>query len=503
MKLVILTFLILGLSLLSFPQSAAVSGSAVDLQLPDSPTAKVLREWFAAFNSGDPQRLRKFVDTRLSANAFRYQYPAEKFIAIFAKLYEQSGGLEIVKVLPHQPPQPFAVVAKSKRGDHYIRVLAGLDTVETNKLFGMGFERAESPDTKKIGEIENPMSETEMISTINRRLDQLAASGDLSGVVLLSKDDKVLIERAFGLSDREAKLPNTLDTKYHLASVGKMFTAVAIAQLVKAGKLSFDDTVAKVFPNYPNKEVAGEITIRQLLTHSAGMGTFFQSPGFVKGRTYANSTAEVDVYKDEKLFFKPGTSWRYSNVGYSLLGAIIERLTGKTYLEYIRENIFEPFGMSNTYNNSPGRPAPNSSVFYEQSDDDPLGTEPFIPDRELAGGTGTGFGGGFSTARDMFLFLRAYRTGKLLGSQMTDAMFSDKVSTSPKGNQFYDYGIFETESNGEIVRGHSGGSRVDVQMLWNSGYTVIVLTNQVPPVASAISGEIVKFLTKQNALRGK
>jgi CubicO group peptidase (beta-lactamase class C family) len=103
----------------------------------------------------------------------------------------------------------------------------------------------------------------------------------------------------------------------------------------------------------------------------------------------------------------------------------------------------------------------------------------------------------------MFRFLRAYRTGKLLGEQMTESMVSYKVNTGPKGTQRDAYGVFETDSNGEIVRGHSGGSRVDVQMLWNSGYTVIVMTNQTPPVANTISGDIVNFITRQNSLHKK
>jgi CubicO group peptidase (beta-lactamase class C family) len=463
----------------------------------------ILREWFAAVNSGDSGQIRKFVDSRFGANAFRYQQSADQYAALFNKLYTQSGGLEIVTVYPQQPPQPIVVLAKSKRRDRYVRVLAGLDGSEEGKLFGMGVERAQSPTAKKLGDIAQPLSESEIVATINRHLDELAAAGDLSGVVLIARNDKVLVERAFGLADREAKIPNTLDTKFGLASVGKMFTAVAIAQFVKAGKLSFDDTVEKVLPDYPNKDVASRITIKQLLTHSAGMGTFFESPGYVKVKEYLNSAAEIEVYKDEKLFFEPGTKWRYSNAGYSLLAAIVERLSGKTYLEYIRENIFKPLGMRDTYTNSPGKPAPNSSVFYTQSDSDPLGLEPYTPNRNLAAGMANGFGGCCSTAGDMFRFLRAYRTGKLLGEQMTESMVSYKVNTGPKGTQRDAYGIFETDSNGELVRGHSGGSRVDVQMLWNSGYTVIVMTNQTPPVANTISGDIVNFITRQNSLHKK
>jgi CubicO group peptidase (beta-lactamase class C family) len=342
-----------------------------------------------------------------------------------------------------------------------------------------------------------------MIAAIRERLEKRATDGEFSGVVLVAHHDKILLESSYGFADREAKIPNTLETRFHLASAGKMFTAVAIAQLVSKGKLSYTDTVAKILPDYPNREVAEKVTVHQLLTHSAGLGTFFESPGFVPGRKYSNATEEMAVYKDEKLFFEPGTRWRYSNAGFSLLGAIIERLSGKTYLEYVRENIFRPLKMKDTYSNVNGETDPHTSVFYTQSPTDPLGVEPYVPNRGLGASQGSGFGGGFSTAGDLFKFVRALRTNRLLGEKLTQQMISSAVNQDERGTWRSGYGIVESVLNGETIRGHSGGSRTDVEMLWNSDYTVIAQSNAFPLSVNVLSNEIIDFITTQNALRNK
>ena len=462
-----------------------------------------MRQWFAVIQSGEEQEIKSFVEGHFSSNAFRRQQSAAEYVALFRKLHEQSGGLDVVRVSPGGGDQPISVIARSRRGQHYALIRAGLDTEEKGKLAGLGADKAADPDAPRLSYTTQPLSEAEAIAAIRRDLDRRAAAGDFSGVALIARDDEILVLRAYGYADREAKIPNTRDTKFHLASVGKMFTAVAIAQLVRAGKLSFTDTIAKVLPDYPNKEVAGKVTIHQLLTHTAGFGTFFESPGFVRGKTYRNSTEEIAVYQDEQLFSPPGTRWRYSNAGYSLLGAIVERLSGKPYLEYVRENIFRPLGMRDTYINPGGRGARKISVFYTQSPLDPLGLEPYVADRTLSGAQPTGFGGGFSTAPDMLKFLRAYRTGKLLGDEMTLKVAQGKFDLDDKGARRWAYGMSESVVNGETVRGHQGGSRADVQMLWESGYTVIVLLNAIPPPVNAISNDITAFITSQRAMRRK
>ncbi len=115
---------------------------------------------------------------------------------------------------------------------------------------------------------------SEVGRTIQSYLDSLGAESGVSGAVMVAKDGQPIASKVAGLANRETKTPNTLETKFNLGSMNKMFTAVAIAQLAQKGRLKFDDTIAKVWPDYPNKEVGEKVTIHQLLTHTSGMGSY-------------------------------------------------------------------------------------------------------------------------------------------------------------------------------------------------------------------------------------
>jgi CubicO group peptidase (beta-lactamase class C family) len=472
----------------------AIYGQTGKVGLPDTTLGEIAREWFQIVEAGKPDEIERFVNARMSARARRNQPDAAR---LFRRIHEQSGGLEIVQVTPPAGEYPMSILARSRRGEHFVRVSIGLDATEKDKLTEVDISKTMNPATPKLCEIDESLSEPAMIARIKKEIERRVSVGDFSGVVLIAKDDRVLLETAHGFADVENKILNSPNTKFHLASVGKMFTAVAIAQLVKAGKISYDDSVAKLLTDYPNQEIARKITVRQLLTHTAGMGTFFWSPGYDANRTFRNASEETAVYKDEKLVFEPGARWRYSNAGFSLLGAIIERISGKTYLEYVRANIFKPLGMRDTDTNEPGETAANAAVLYEQAPADPLGIEPFAPNRKIQSSHAAGFGDGSATARDLFRFARAYRTGKLLDAATIEQIAAGKVSDHGKNASRWGYGIQEKIVNNSVVRGHSGGGRTDVQTLWASGYTVIVQTNKIPPSANVLSNEIIAFLTKQ------
>jgi CubicO group peptidase (beta-lactamase class C family) len=498
------------LAICLFSASSFAQNSKADL--PDTNLGKIVREWLATVENGKPAEIENFVETRFSAAARKNQPNAA---AYFRKLHEQSGGLQVLSVTPPTGEHPMYLQVKSKRGNYFASVIAGSDRAESSKLAGIGITRIEDPNRKKWSANGKTLSEAEMIAAVKAEAERRAGENQFSGVVLLAKDDRVLLHRAYGLADREAKIPNRLETKFHLASVGKMFTAAAIAQLVNAGKLRFDDPVGKILPDFPNEEMK-KITVHQLLTHTAGMGTFFESPGLERGRVYRNATEEIEVYKNEKLFFEPGARWRYSNAGYSLLGAIIEKISGKTYHEYVRENIFEPLGMKNKPAIEKTAKTNLISTLYTQSDDDPLGLEPFRPVKGIVDSTSTGFGGGYLSAESLFRFARALASGKLLGAVMTRNLLEPKVNRSPTTEQ--GYGNISRTINGQRVVGHTGGGRADVEIIKSAGrrvyptdsgsaadvenadYFVVVLTNATPPTASAFATEIIEFLTSQPSI---
>ena len=176
----------------------------------------------------------------------------------------------------------------------------------------------------------------------------LAKQDKFSGVVLIAKDGKPVFEKAYGLANKAKNIPNNTETRFNLGSMNKMFTAVAIAQLAEAGKLSFDDTVGKHLPDYPNKDVANKVTIHQLLTHTSGLGSYWNAKFEAKKATIKSVSDYLALFADEPLKLEPGKRFQYSNSGFIVLGAIIEKVSGQSYYDYVREHIYKPAGMKNT-----------------------------------------------------------------------------------------------------------------------------------------------------------
>jgi D-alanyl-D-alanine carboxypeptidase len=151
------------------------------------------------------------------------------------------------------------------------------------------------------------------------------------------------------MADRERPIANNPETAFNLGSINKVFTQIAILQLGAAGKLDLDSTLATYWPDYPNRQVAGKITIRQLMRHTSGIGgNIFGPPASGKRNDIRTLNDYLPLFVDQPLAFEPGTRNAYSNAGYVLLGLLIQRLSGEDYYTYVREHIFKPAGMTHT-----------------------------------------------------------------------------------------------------------------------------------------------------------
>jgi CubicO group peptidase (beta-lactamase class C family) len=178
-------------------------------------------------------------------------------------------------------------------------------------------------------------------------MDRITADDLFSGVVLVAKSNRILFEKAYGMSDKNQNRFNNIDTKFNTGSIAKMFTAVAIAQLVEQGKLSFDDTIEKHTDGFPN-EIARKITIKHLLTHTSGLGDIF-TPAYMTHKDEVDTIAGFMPYIiNQPLRFEPGEQHQYSNAGFIVLGNIIEKAANENYYDYIRKHIAEPLGMYDT-----------------------------------------------------------------------------------------------------------------------------------------------------------
>ncbi len=187
------------------------------------------------------------------------------------------------------------------------------------------------------------------ISTISEMMDNYSKMNLYSGVVGVVQNDKVIYSKAFGYSDLEKNIPNTLTTEFRLASVSKLFTIVGILMLYDQGKLDVDDKIGKYIDGFP-PEIANRVTIRHLIKLKSGFGDYLTDPEYRKNRfNFIKVDSLMRLVRKEKLKFRPGWGNLYSNSGFVVLGAIIEKVSGQDYYEFIREKIFVPLDMKSTY----------------------------------------------------------------------------------------------------------------------------------------------------------
>ena len=468
----------------------AASPAASAVELPATPMGRIARALLDAINSGDTARVRRWADTSLSASAVRRE-PLASQVAFLQRIQAQSGGLEVTGL---HGEHPLSFDVRVRRTGRTAAMLLGGGDGTPARAEGVGVTVIPAPLEPWP---EGRLAEAEIRSAIDARAAAAAGRDDFSGAVLVMRGDRVFYQKAFGEAEHSFHVPNNLETRFNIASMGKMFTAVAIAQLVEAGKLRFEDTLARVLPDYPNAEAARTITIHQLLTHQAGLGGFFDRPGYDRRKDYPTAASLLDVFAREPLAYEPGTRSAYSNEGFVVLGAVIERVSGENYYDYIRRHVYAPAGMTRTDAYAINDAVENLAVGYGWFDDDPLGVSPRRPNWPFLGMRGTPCGGFYSTAGDMVRFAQALRGGKLLGPAMVE-----RLTTAKDGLGQYGYGFQVRQANGRRILGHDGGgasSGINSDLFWTAdgGWTVAVMGNYDAPSAQRLARGIIGFLAGQ------
>ncbi len=297
---------------------------------------------------------------------------------------------------------------------------------------------------------------------IDALADSLAARGEFSGVIAVAREGKIVISRTAGLSNREAGTPNRVDTAFNLGSINKLFTWIAVRQLVADGKLNLDTTLVTILPDYPNREVARSVTIRQLLDHESGLGgDVFDAPAGGTRMDLRHNRDFLPLFAGEPPLFAPGTDRRYCNAGYVVLGLVVERVSGRDYYDYIREHVYAPAGLSpRTGHAALDSLPPNTAIGYTRGEETLEAA--LTPNTHLLPGRGSAAGGGYSTAEDLLRFMQALREGKV-----------------PAG-----------PPPGIGVAGGSPGCNAVLEGDHPGGYDLVVLTNLDPPGAETIAETI-------------
>lgn len=315
--------------------------------------------------------------------------------------------------------------------------------------------------------------QTQFIRSVEAHLNKLEKEDDLSGVILIAKDGKPIFSKAYGLANRSYNIKNNTNTKFNLASMSKMFTGMAIMQLMEAGKIELNKTVGTYLPNYENMTVRDSVTIHQLLTHTSGMGNYWE-PLFEKNFFELKTLADYEkLFTHQKISFKPGSEFSYSNNGYILLGLIIEKLSGKDYYSYVRDNIFLPLKMNSTDSYELDYVISNMAVGYTMS----LEEQGQWLNNIYVTGKGVSAGGGYSTVDDLLRFANAVQSNRLIDSATTNLYTKGRYKYH-KG--LYGYGFSVDAINGHRIIGHSGGhlgAACELLMFEDLGYTVVILTN--------------------------
>jgi CubicO group peptidase (beta-lactamase class C family) len=459
--------------------------------LPSGPQGARITSVIEVLNSGSVDRLKRFLEEEC-VPTFREMVPLDDHIATLLGFLRNTGGIDFYSVRTYTPERPGATVVIVKD-----RILGGWWGLNVRfgdaprfLVAGLGINSARPP----AGLSEPPLTEKAAIDDIRTLMANLKKKDWFSGTVLIAKGSNIFLTDFAGEANKGDHAPVNIDTKFNLGSMNKMFTATAVARLVEAGKLSFDDPLSKYLDeSWLPKAITDKITVRHLITHTSGLGSYFNE-------TYVRSSRalfrKLDDYKplikDDKPAFTPGEKFQYSNTGLFLLGVVIEKVTGEDYFDHIRKVIYGPAGMTNSDCYEMDYPVENLAIGYSADWKSPYKWQNNLYKHVIKGGPA---GGGFSTVRDLHRFALALLDGKLVSKSMLGTMWTDFKGAN------YGYGFTVASGPGGKVVGHSGGfdginSQLDIYL--DSGYIVAVMSNY-DNGASPLAGRIGRTLARVRA----
>ncbi len=454
---------------------------------PETPEGRRIRALLAAFETGTPDALRAFVSANFAASALA-EVPLEQRVQRLGHMAEQAGPLEFDRVL-RESGSEIAFLARSRSSGQWVEIGVRLEPGPPRGILGLLFQPSDGPAAvhpAKAG------SDAEAAAAAHALLQTRAAAGEFSGVALIAHDGKPIFQEAVGLADRGLSVKNGTDTRFNVGSVGKAFTQVAIAQLAAQGKLAFGDTVRKYLPDslYPSA-AADRITIQQLVTMTSGLGDVFGGKYDATPKDRLRTLADyLPLFAGEPLLFEPGEGRAYSNAGYVVLGLIVEKVSGQSYYDYVREHVFTPSGMTDTGDWPQDSVVPNRAVGYtREAAGSPEsgaanGGASERPNLYALPARSSSAGGAYSTALDLLRFDQAMRGDRLLPREYGDWFFSSKAHPPAAGVQAA--GTRPARAGGFGIAGGTAGANAILESDLDTGYTIVVLSNLDPPAAESL-----------------
>jgi CubicO group peptidase (beta-lactamase class C family) len=447
--------------------SLGLALAGAPLEFPSTPAGTVLAGYLEGLNSGHKDKLETFI------KAHRPDRPDA--LDRMLDLRWNTGGFDLYSIESSQALHIEAVLREREGNGNYNRMSVTVSDGRPAVITKITLVVIPPPAGAPIPE---RLTQREAVAAWKSEIDKTASTGKFSGVWLWAKNGEVIASGARGKADRETGMDNTLNTRFRIGSMNKMFTAVATLQLVERGKLSLEDTIGKILPDYPNANVASKVKIRHLLSHTGGTGDIF-GPQFEAHRLDLKTLQDyVKLYGQRDLRFEPGTKWEYSNYGFLLLGVLIEKVSGNSYYDFVAENIYKVAGMTNSGSEPESVEVANRSKGYMRDQFQMVSNEPTLPWR------GTSAGGGYTTAADLIKFADALMSRKLLNSETLAEATRPQFTTG-----VYGFGFQIGQPNEARNYGHSGaapGMNSILRVYPESGQSVIVLCNLDSPSASRI-----------------
>jgi CubicO group peptidase (beta-lactamase class C family) len=303
------------------------------------------------------------------------------------------------------------------------------------------------------------------VDRMDRTVRASVEAGEFTGSVLVTRGDQVLLDRGYGMADREWGIANDGDTKFRLGSISKQFTSVAILLLVEQGFVDLDAPLKTYLPDTP--AAWDTVTVRQLMSHTAGIPDFTRFEDFAARKTLPTTLpALIARFSDRPLDFTPGTQWAYSNSGYILLTAVVEKASGKPYAAYISERLFQPLGMADSGYDEAATILPHRASGYVRTADGFANAD--YVDMTVPQGAGALY----STTHDLLKWEQGLFGGRVLTPDSLTGL------TTPVRND-YALGLISKEKDGHRIISHNGG--IEGFNTWmaraEDGMTVVVLGN--------------------------
>jgi CubicO group peptidase (beta-lactamase class C family) len=436
---------------------------------------------FEALSSGSPERFEATARENFSPGLFARRSPQERKRMV-EHLRAEFGELRRERELAREGGMLELHVRGAQGGTARLEVT--LEPTPPHRITRFAIEvgdRDEGAASLTAPPINGAMAPEELSRALDAYIAPLMATDSFAGVVLVARDGKTIFERGYGLASREAQTTITPATRFNVASIGKAFTKVAVGQLVARGKLTLDDTIGALLPDYPNA-AARVATVDQLLNHRAGIVDFF-GPNFDKAskEQFGSNGDYLRFIAPQPLLFAPGSDKQYCNGCYIVLGAIIERLSGVPYEQYIAENVFGRAGMKGASFLAEGEFPDVANGYTRQAS----GGAALRRSGGMHGLRGSAAGGSYARAADLLAFDNALREQRLLDSEMTGWFLRTETG----------------EGSGEVrVRGGygiAGGAPGTNGIIESDGvWTVVVLGNLDPPNAGRIGTPIMRQLAR-------